>query len=484
MHIVQIGPELAPIAKVGGLGDVVYGLSKALIHEKHSVEIILPKYAMINLSSPMVRVKKTFTAGHLFITHISYENLSITLLDSDKLKKFFSRDLIYGYPDDIERFLEFCESVIFYLSHSQKKPDIIHIHDWASAAIAPLWKLQSSDKKPAIFLNIHNLEYQGKCPQKELSNPLLQKIAPCIQDPHDPKYINLLLSGIEFADEVVTVSPSYEKEIMTLQGGYGLQNELLKYSHKVHGILNGIDLEYWNPAKDPYLKAHYHTHPPFTPQKLEKIKQAKLENRKELSKLMGLSEKNAPLVSCITRIVWQKGPRLIRHAMFRAIEKKGQFILLGSTHSPDLKKEFEALRNEVKNYPDVAILLDKQDHIANLIYASSDMLIIPSIFEPCGLTQMIAMRYGTIPVARRTGGLQDTVFDIDMESAPESKRNGFTFDHPDPQGVDWALDRAIDAWYNRREKWEALMQNGMSTDFSWVKAVKHYLDLYSKAIIV
>lgn len=484
MHIVQISPELAPIVKVGGLADVVYGLSKALIHEKHSVEILLPKYSFIDLASPGIKIVKTFTIGPFTATCLQYENLVITLLDSEKLNTFFNRKSVYGFQDDNERFLGFCESAVEFLLVSQKEMDILHIHDWPCAAVAPLWKLQhAKEKKPAILLTIHNLEHQGKCSLKEIIGTPLQKIASCIQDPHDPKRVNLLLSGIQFADCVVTVSPSYEKEIKTFEGGHGLQHELQKYSHKLHGILNGIDLSYWNPEKDPHLKFHYNTTPPINPKKMQAIGEAKLLNRKELYKSLGMPEKQAPLVSCITRIVWQKGPRLLRHAMFRSVEKKAQFILLGSTHSPDLKKEFESLQHEIKNYPDVSIILDKQDQIANLLYAASDMLIIPSIFEPCGLTQMIAMRYGTVPIARKTGGLQDTVFDIDADEIPESKRNGFTFDHPDTQGVDWALDRAIDCWYHRQSKWQAIMQNGMSADFSWSKTVKQYINLYTHSIV-
>jgi starch synthase len=220
----------------------------------------------------------------------------------------------------------------------------------------------------------------------------------------------------------------YEKEILVPPAGCGLETTLLENQHKMKGILNGIDEEYWNPEKDPHLIAHYNSFAPIDEAKMAKILQAKADNKKQLRTHLGLKESSAPLVASITRLVPQKGPELIKQALLKTIERGAQFVLLGSSATPVWEKVFSALKKEHGISKNVAIVLDRDEALAHLVYAAADMFIIPSIFEPCGLTQMIALRYGAIPIVRKTGGLADTVHDVDTSPKEEKLRNGYTFD--------------------------------------------------------
>ena len=254
---------------------------------------------------------------------------------------------------------------------------------------------------------------------------------------------------------------------------------LRAHQSTLRGILNGIDETFWNPEGDPHLVQHYRTQGAHSLEQLEQIRRGKAANRKHLNAHLGLREGKGPLVACITRLVLQKGPHLIKHALLRTIEKGGQFVLLGATHPGEIAEEFSRLKAQLADHPDVAIVLDSDEALAHLIYASADMQLIPSLFEPCGLTQMIALRYGTIPIARATGGLVDTVFDVDTSAQPPHKRNGFTFEFPDEIGVNWALDRALQYWTKTPKQWLELMRQGMQMDCSWTHSAAQYEALYA-----
>ncbi len=290
--------------------------------------------------------------------------------------------------------------------------------------------------------------------------------------------INLLKAGIVCADQVNTVSPEYRKEIETPEGSCGLLEIILKNRGKIQGILNGIDADFWNPANDRYLDFHY-----LPGKMLTQVVEGKEKNKAKLYKTLGLAiSPKKPLVATIARLVPQKSPELIKHALYRTLERGGQFILLGSSPIPAVQAEFEELQTECLQGDRARILMENDEGLAHRIYAASDLFLIPSLFEPCGLTQIIAMRYGSIPVARITGGLADTVFDIDTASIPLEERNGFTFEHPDTQGVDWALLRALNCYQNEPKKWKTLMLQAMEKDFSWRHATGNYLRLYELAI--
>jgi len=486
MHIIQIATELAPIAKVGGLADVLFGLSKELKRQGHTVEILLPKYDCIQygqLANLKVEQREvwSYEGPNRYpqtIWSAEVDHLRILLLEPHHPKYYFSRGMIYGCADDIDRFTYFCRASLEYLYKTGKHPDCIHIHDWPTSLIALLYKEMYASlglKVGRIVLTIHNLEHQGKCTPSQLTKMGLRGddyLTPeKLQDPHQGDTINLLKGGIEYADFITTVSPNYEREIKTIDGGCGLHAVLMQKSKKLKGILNGIDETYWNPETDPHLIAHYKL-------KNSSILKAKEENKQNLRRHFGLKEGNFPLVASVTRLVLQKGPELIIHAIFRTLEKKGQFILVGAALDVEMERIFKQLKEKLRDNSNVAIHLDYDEAIAHLTFAGSDLFLIPSLFEPCGLTQMIALRYGSVPIARMTGGLVDTVFDIQTAKIPEEKRNGFTFDFPDKEGINWALDRAIACWMEDKKRWQKIVLQGMSYDFSWKKPAQEYLSIY------
>jgi starch synthase len=467
MYIVQIAAELAQVAKVGGLGDVVYGLSKELIRLGHHVEILLPKYSSIQTSSLQdlkIEIPSLKTPlGEIALWSAKLENLDLKLIDSPHA---FTGSKIYGHPNDLDRFLLLSQAAIAYLLHIKNKPHVIHMHDWHTALIPALQKNHGTLKTIRSVLTLHNLEYQGECDPAQLSQLQLENI------PSEPSFLKM---GILYAEALTTVSPTYEKEIQTPLGGFGLDTLLAAHAHKLTGILNGIDPTFWNPKTDSFLSKAYSLN------SIHDILEGKAENRLFLQKHLGLAHDKKPLVISITRLVAQKGPQLIKHALFKTLEQGGQFVLLGASGPQDILNEFQELQTQLSNNPNASINIDQNEELAHLIFASADLIVIPSFFEPCGLTQLISMRYGTVPLARKTGGLADTVFDSDTSDHPLSKRNGFTFDFPDTAGVDWALNRAFHTYHNDADHWKTLIKNGVSLDFSWKESVHRYLKVYRGA---
>jgi starch synthase len=495
MHIVHIASELAPIAKAGGLGDVIYGLSQELRRTGHRVDILLPKYDCTHYEH-LTGLKVAFRELWSFDGHFRYNNtvwsaelhgLRVLLVEPHHPHYYYSRGVIYGCPDDVDRFAYFSRTSLEYLFKTGERPDVIHIHDWPTALAAPLYKemyVPLGMEGVRIVLTIHNMQHQGLCAPHNLSKVGLRGdsyLTPeRMQDPFRPGTINLLKGGVAYADAVTTVSPTYEKEIMTPEGGHGLDLFLLQHAHKLTGILNGIDTAFWNPATDPHLVAHYSTEPPCSTEQIERILAGKAKNREHVRTHLQLRDAHCPVVASVTRLVPQKAPELIERALVRTLEQGGQFILLGASSDPDTHKHFIALRTQYADHGDAGICLDQDEALAHLIYAAADFLVIPSLFEPCGLTQMIALRYGAIPIARKTGGLADTVFDIETSARPPQERNGFTFDFPDCAGLDWALDRALACWQRDPQAQHKLIQQGCAHDFSWTHAAQEYVTVYTK----
>jgi starch synthase len=476
MHIIHIASELALIAKVGGLADVVYGLCQETLKLGHITEVILPKYDCIDykhLTDLKIEQKNIwmFAGSNRYnntIWSASLSELKIFLIEADHPKYFYNRGVIYGCSDDIDRFIYFSCVAMQSLLQLGKQPDILHLHDWHTSLIALLCQKNNLGKS---VLTIHNLAHQGICS----INTLLDK--DLLKDLDFSDSLNLLETGIIHADRIAIVSPNYQKEIQTPEGGCGLDLVLRESQKKLVSILNGIDQDYWNPAKDPYLKKNYLIN------ELENILKAKRINKYFLQKYLSLTQENVPLVSCITRLVPQKGPDLIEYGMIRTLELGGQFVLLGSISlsNSDIEEQFVSLKEKYRDDKRVAILLMNDEQLAHLIFAASDLFIIPSLFEPCGLTQMISMHYGTIPIARMTGGLVDTVFDIDTSDKPFEERNGFTFEFPDWQGMNWALERAITC-YKEHKKWQQIMKACLSYDSSWKKSAKQYIYIYEELL--
>lgn len=495
MHIIHIASELAPIAKVGGLADVLLGLPRELSWKKHEVDIVIPKYDCMDISQVRDLTIETpdfpsFYKGewHQNTVWVGWvENLKVFFIDPHHPRHFFHRGCIYGCEDDIERFLYFSRAALEFVYKRVPKLDIIHLHDWQTSAIAPLYKdvyQPLGYTLPKIVLTIHNLEYQGKCAEADLdavglkgsSYMTLDKL----QDQQYPNSVNLLKGGIVYSDYVTTVSPSYAQEIITKQGGLGLDSTLLAHRDKFSGILNGLDYSYWNPEIDRHLPDHYSSRETPSNKNDRNTLDKKAFLKKILREHLSLEEGYRPIVGCVTRLVPQKGVHLIKHALYRTLEKGGQFVLLGSSPIPSINDEFHQLRHHFQDHPHVSLTLVHQEEIAHLIYAGSDMFIVPSIFEPCGLTQLIALKYGAVPIVRRTGGLADTVFDVDDTKISCEKTNGFVFDNPDEKGMDSALDRAIQIWFENPERWRKIMINGMNDDYSWNLPAAAYVEIYKR----
>ncbi|PHT30313.1 Soluble starch synthase 3, chloroplastic/amyloplastic [Capsicum baccatum] len=409
MHIVHIAVEMAPIAKVGGLGDVVTSLSRAVQDLNHNVDIILPKYDCLKMNHVKdFRFHKSYSWGgtEIKVWFGKVEGLSVYFLEPQN--GLFWKGCVYGCNNDGERFGFFCHAALEFLLQGGFHPDIIHCHDWSSAPVARLFKEQYKHyglSKSRIVFTIHNLEFGA----------------------------DLIGKAMTFADKATTVSPTYSREV---SGNPVIAPHLYKF----HGIVNGIDPDIWDPLNDKFIPISYTS---------ENVVEGKSAAKKALQQKLGLKQADLPLIGIITRLTHQKGIHLIKHAIWRTLERNGQVVLLGSAPDPRIQNDFVNLANQLHStYNDRArLVLTYDEPLSHLIYAGSDFILVPSIFEPCGLTQLTAMRYGSIPVVRKTGGLYDTVFDVDHDKERAQQcglgPNGFSFDGADAGGVDYALNRQV-----------------------------------------
>jgi starch synthase len=476
MHIIHVASEMAPIAKVGGLGDVVLGLSRALQAAGHTVEVILPRYSSLDYSSLedlhiCQRELWSFCAGawiHNTVWSGWVQGIRVYLIEPHNESQYFGRPGIYGFHDDIERFTYFSRAALEFLSKGEICPDILHIHEWQAAAIAPLyWELFQplgfGDLK--LVMTLHNLEHQGRCKLADLDRIGLSGkrylSLDKMQDDQRPSMLNLLKGGINYCDQITTVSPSYAEEIVTVEGGHGLDETIRANAHKLTGILNGLDEAVWSPLTDPYLPVHYDVHA------LERKKEVK----RHLKERLALSSEDRPLVATIARLVPQKGVELIRDAIFHTLEEGGQFILLGSSPIAQISHEFQALKLHFAENRNLHLELQPQEELTHLIYGGSDMFVVPSKFEPCGLTQQMAMEYGSVPIVRATGGLKDTVFDGE---------NGYLFKDCCCDAMRDALLRAFHTYREEPQVWEEMMVRGMSERRGWETSAASYIEVYSK----
>jgi starch synthase len=483
MYVVQIASECALVAKVGGLADVVYGLSRELEIRGHAVEIILPKYDVLRYD-------------RIFGLQPAYENLRVPwegrdipcrvwfgfvhgrkcfFIDPDSPERFFSRGLFYGAADDDRRFGFFCRAAMEFLWKSGKQPEIIHAHDWQTG-LAPvlLYEIYAplGLRHPRVCYTLHNVKHQGVTGRHLLHAAGLHRPDHFLHfdrmgDPNHPGAVNLMKSGIVYSNFVTTVSPRYAWEISHTEQGFGLNHVLHTHQHKFGGVLNGVDYDVWNPDIDPHLAV------PYSEETLER----KYANKADLRRRLLLREVYRPIVAFIGRLDHQKGLPLVRHALHWCMGGAAQFVLLGSG-DPGIEHEFRELKRKINDHPDTHLELGFDEDLAHKIYAGADLLIVPSLFEPCGLTQLIALRYGTVPVVRAVGGLADTVFDTDHDGRPEAERNGYVFDHFDSQGIESALVRAVGLWDHYPDRFRALMANGMRSDYSWNRPGQDYVNIY------
>lgn len=489
MRIIHIAAEFAPIAKAGGLGEVVTGLARELIRQHHDVTTIIPKYSLIDNKtledldielSDLRCVEKNQPISNI-VWSAKAQECPLRLIDARHPSGYFHRDTIYGFADDIARFLYFSRTAVEYLKIKNEPIDVLHLHEWHTAACAVLLRdlFASEIRVKSIILTIHNLEYQGKCAAHDLDAIGLRGehyLTPDrLQDP-DPRYpqtVNLLKGGILYADAVNTVSPSYAKEILTPQMGFGLSNVLRKA--KVTGILNGIDSTMWDPEKDPLLISRYGAKTSLT-----KIGAAKQTNGERLKKEYGIDVNDRPVFGTITRLVPAKGTDLLLEAIPHILQLGGSFILLASTPMPETRRSFEELKKRFEGNPNLFMQFSYNEALSHQIYAALDFILVPSLTEPCGLNQLIALRYGTVPIVRSTGGLKDTVFDCEDGKVPIEQRNGFLFYEATPSAIKHVIERAVRLYRTDKATFQDIARRGMQCDYSWKEPTQEYLRLYRK----
>lgn len=460
LKILIAAAEVTPIAKVGGLGDVIGALPKALAKLNLDARVIIPFYGAIDRSKYKIKlIKPNIKIGEASInprpagSHPRHSSVGVNLWQTNLPNSavpvyliehnFFDGQEIYSTaladdPADIKKYLFFSRAILASLKVLDFKPDLIHLNDWHTAAVAEMLKTDYQNdeffKQTKTLYTIHNLANQGPAGSK-----------------------NYMAEGILNSDIISTVSPTYSREILTKEYGAGLENILLKRKKRLYGILNGIDTDFFNPQTDKLIELNYSA---------DTLKK-KTVNKTALQGQLGLpQDKNIALVGLVTRFVWQKGVELITEEFSKL---SCQFVFLGAGE----KRYEDGLLNLAKKYPDkFKIIIKFDEKLAHEIYAGSDIFLVPSRFEPCGLTQMIAMRYGGAPVARATGGLKDTV----------NSKVGFTFKKFDSTEFYKTLKRALAIYYHQPKIWRQLLINGMKQDFSWTKSAKEYLKLYKKLL--
>ena len=475
LRILILAAEAAPFAKTGGLADVVGSLPKALAERGHDVRVVMPAYADIERSARTARwglkaspillrvpVGGALVNAGVFETTLPGSAVPISFIAE---RTRFDRPQIYGYDDDPYRFAFFSRAALDLVVAAQGwRPDIVHAHDWhAAPAIAWLATAGRLDPRyhglPTVF-TVHNLLHQGKAPRNALAYLGIDQ-PPLVEE--GASSTNFMARAIYHATMINTVSPTYAREILTPAYGEGL-DALLRYRHfDVHGILNGLDYDVWDPATDTHIAATYDA------STLEK----RAANKDALQERLGIERADVPLVAMVTRLDAQKGLDIAGHAvhlLLNAIAGEAQFAVLGSG-----APEFETMFGHLAAYHSrkTAAVLRYDAALAPLMYAGSDLFLMPSRFEPCGLGQLIAMRYGSVPVVRQTGGLADTVREGDT---------GFSFVDYTPDALWQALARAVNTWWRDRRSFQQIQQRAMSQDFSWATSAGGYEQLFEWAI--
>lgn len=474
MKILYAASEAAPFVKSGGLGDVAQALPAALAKEKDvEVSVFLPYYKSIK-DNPDIKVQfvKNFNVSVAWRTE--YVGIFKAVSRSKKLnyyfidnEHYFYRDGIYGHYDDGERFTFFSLAILESMRQMDYFPDIIHCNDWQTALIPVLKKALYNgvyDNARTVF-TIHNIEYQGKMPNEFMHDIIgIDEYYRNILT-YD-NCINFMKSAIIMADKVTTVSKTYSHEIRHAYFAHGLQNILKENEYKISGIVNGINTELYNPAKDSLIFENY------TASDLS----GKAKNKAELQKMLGLSvSPDVPMIAMISRLVSHKGLDLVEYVMGELMQRNLQFVVIGTG---DSKYEDMFNFNAYIHSDKMSANITFNPELANKLYAAADMFLMPSKSEPCGLSQLIAMRYGTVPIVRETGGLVDTVPPLNVETL-EGK--GFTFKGYNAHDMLGAIDRCID-FYGNRKMWKKHIKNLIKYNSSWKNSVSEYLNLYYELI--
>jgi starch synthase len=481
LNILYVSSEVVPFVKTGGLADVSEALPRALRAQGHDVRIALPCYGTVpdelkgERSGPCsARVNGDTRFAAWRTSRLPESDIPVYLIEHDQ---YFWRDHPYGagnmeYPDNLERFCFFCLAVLDFIPQTGWVPDVIHCHDWHTAPIPAYIKTRFVDHPfwggiPTVF-TIHNLAYQGR-----FASSLLPKTG-LGWELFSPKYlefygdINLMKAGVIFASKLNTVSKTYAKEIQTDLAGNGLEGVLQTRGADLIGIQNGVDLQVWNPATDLRIAATY------TASDLS----GKAACKPALQKFVGFPERDVPVYGVVSRLVWDKGIPLLVSALDTLLKEDIQLVLLGSGDA-----SFEGtLRQTAESHPDkLSVTIGYNEDLAHRIYAGSDFYLMPSRTEPCGLSQMYSLLYGTIPIVHRTGGLADTVTDATAQSLDNGTATGFVFRTWTERAFLNAFKRA-QRIYRDSDTLTKLRRNGMRQDFSWSSSATQYVQLFREAM--
>ena len=476
-RILFASSEATPLIKTGGLADISGSLPAALKVVRQAVRLVLPAYPQAIATAERLKKVASLTIDgqsvQLLEGRMPDSQVVVWLVDSPP---HFARE---GAPytdengldwtDNAERFALFSRVVVeIAMGRAGLKwqPEVVHCNDWQTGLVPALLSLESS--RPGTVFSIHNLAYQGIFPYKTfvklgLPPPLWSYTA---LEYHGK--LSFIKGGLAFADRLTTVSPSYAKEICTPTLGYGL-DALLRYRRdRLTGILNGVDYNVWDPASDPLINTPYDAELPA----------GKQVNKQALQQHFGLPKKHLPVLGMVSRMVEQKGIDLVLDAVPKLLDTPVQLVILGSG-----EKRFEqAALALAKQYPkQMGVSIGYNESLAHLIEAGADLFLMPSRFEPCGLNQLYSLRYGTLPVVHRTGGLADTVTHTDTTSLKAGTATGFVFDYPDAEGLLWAIGEALDC-YAKPDCWPLVRNNAMKSDFSWDHSARQYLAIYRQAI--
>ncbi len=483
MKIAFVSSEVFPFAKAGGLADVAGSLPKDIALQGHEVKVFMPKYNFIDedkhdlkycwdIGEIPVRINQVLRFVHLHKTLLSDSNVEIYFIDCPH---YFFRGQIYtNDQDEDERFILFCKGVIEVLQRLKWAPDVVHCNDWQTGLLPLFVKDNYSwdrmfDKTSFIF-TIHNIGYQGIFPPTTLP---AAEISESLFYPGGPielfGNVNFMKAGISYSEIINTVSPTYAKEILTPEYGAGLENILKSRHQDLYGILNGVDYETWDPSNDKLIPFRYN----------KEYLSGKTRNKKYLLDRFKINfDENIPLIGIISRLVSQKGFDLVMEAIHPLLNLEAQWVILGSGED-----KYEQMFNSIShNFPDkAAVYIGYNNEISHLVEAASDIFLMPSLYEPCGLNQIYSLRYGTVPVVRKTGGLNDTVQDWhESKFAGKEDGTGFTFNEYSGHSLYTAILRAIDT-YHEKSVWKQIQRNGMEKIYSWQNAAKSYIDLYHKA---
>ena len=479
-RIAFVGSECYPFVKTGGLGDVMYALPRSLIHQNCQVRVLLPLYRCIpeKYKADMV-YKGSFmmdlcSDGRQFYVGIMETAVDGVIYDFIDNREFFDWGNPYtGLWEDIPKYCYFDKAVLAALNYLEWAPDVVHCHDW-QAGLVPLYLRTLFAGTPVgaakSIITIHNLRFQGICSIDHMKYwtglpDYLFDYAVLKQNDNEA---NMFKGGLAYADRVTTVSATYAEEIQTFFYGEGLSGHLWYHRAKLSGIVNGIDVELWDPKIDKLLAAPYDI--------TDALSQKKV-NKTELQMKLGLDiDENKFVIGLVSRLTDQKGLDLINAIFSEIVDDNTQVVILG-TGDPRYEGAFRYYESTHKGQ--VCAYIKYDESLAHMIYAGADAFLVPSLFEPCGLTQLIAMRYGTVPIVRETGGLKDTVLPYNAET---NEGNGFTFDR---YGADLLLDainRGKAVYLNERGRWDEMVLRDMAKDVSWQKSADEYLALYRELL--